>query len=249
MARQTPLLTLAVSKPKGFTAFGTSAVLHGLALGSVFAGAFGASGTLPDPAGLVCVIGMPPPEMVAPAPPAAPLPVGLQRLASVRQATLVDPTLTVPPKTPDGLPEPEAPDFLGNIGSGTGPGVEGGDPNATGSGSIVGGLDRVSAAAAVAPPPRPTRVSEGVQGPRRVNYVAPAYPQIAIVTHIEGKVVLDCLITEEGRIAEVTVLEGNPLLAPAAVEAVQQWRYTPTLVSGVRSAVIMKVTVNFTLSR
>ncbi len=82
-----------------------------------------------------------------------------------------------------------------------------------------------------------------------MHYVAPVYPAIAIASHVEGKVVLDCLITEEGRIAGVTVLEGNPLLTSAAAEAVQQWIYTPTLLSGVRSAVIMKVTVNFTLGR
>lgn len=248
MTRPAPSLTLAVPRSQGFTAFSASALLHTLALGTMLAVTFGASGTLPEPAGTVGTFNLPLPELAPPPPPPEAPPQGVRRLPSVAPPPAVEGHLTVPPVVPDGLPEPEAPDFVGSAVVCKGVCAVGGDPTGSGNGEIVGGIDRV-AAAIVATPPPPRRVSEGVQGPRRVHYVAPVYPPIAIATHVEGKVVLDCLITEEGRIAGVTVLEGNPLLTSAAAEAVQQWIYTPTLLSGVRSAVIMKVTVNFTLRR
>lgn len=244
MARSTPLLTLVVPKSRGFAAVGVSVVLHALAFGGAFVVAFGASGTLPDVVGRV-LITMPLPEIVPPPPPPGPPPGVTRRLPIVARQT-VDPTIRLPIATPDSIPEPEQPNFLGSIGIGIGDGVLGGDPDATGTGaSPIGGLGGPAPTATPAPI---LRVSE-VRGPRKVHYVPPVYPQIAIVAHIEGKVELDCIIDEDGHVRSVTVLEGNAILAPAAVEAVRQWRYTPTLVTGVRTPVLMRVTVNFGLSR
>ena len=78
--------------------------------------------------------------------------------------------------------------------------------------------------------------------------VPPVYPDAAVVSRIEGVVVLECLISPQGRVAEVTVLRGVPLLEEAAVDAVRQWVYTPTLMDGVPVPVLMTVTVRFDLT-
>ena len=65
---------------------------------------------------------------------------------------------------------------------------------------------------------------------------------------MQGRVILECLIGTDGRIARVKVLRSVPLLDEAATEAVRQWQYEPTLVNGVPVPVIMTVTVNFNLS-
>ncbi len=86
-----------------------------------------------------------------------------------------------------------------------------------------------------------------IKEPVKVRHVAPVYPPLAIATHVQGTVVLECMIGEDGRVSNIAVLRGNPLLGPAAVEAVGQWRYLPTLLNGVRVSVLLTVTVEFRL--
>jgi protein TonB len=136
---------------------------------------------------------------------------------------------------------PEAALDLG-IEGGVAGGVEGGVPGGV-VGGIVGGLPD-------APPPPPTgpvRVGLDVKEPRKVKDVRPVYPSIAVQGRIEGTVVLECVIDPRGRVVEVQVLEGLPLLDEAALEAVRQWVYTPTLINGVPTSVIMTVKVRFRL--
>jgi protein TonB len=92
------------------------------------------------------------------------------------------------------------------------------------------------------------RVGGAVKEPRKLKHVSPAYPEIARQARVQGVVILECTIGPDGRIEQVTVLRGIPLLDAAAVEAVRQWVYAPTLVNGVPARVIMTVTVNFKLS-
>ena len=77
--------------------------------------------------------------------------------------------------------------------------------------------------------------------------MAPVYPDLAVKARLQGVVILECQIDVRGRVAEAKVLRGNPLLTDAAVEAVRQWVYTPTLVNGVPVPVLMVVTVTFNL--
>ena len=63
-----------------------------------------------------------------------------------------------------------------------------------------------------------------------------------------GVVILECTISPQGKVTDVKVLRGIPLLDQAAIDAVKQWVYTPTLLNGVPVPVIMTVTVNFKLS-
>jgi protein TonB len=91
------------------------------------------------------------------------------------------------------------------------------------------------------------RVSSGPQAANLIYQVKPVYPQIAIRTRIQGTVVLEAVITKEGTIESLQVVSGHPLLTQAAVDAVKQWRYRPTMLNGDPVSVITTVTVTFTL--
>ncbi len=104
------------------------------------------------------------------------------------------------------------------------------------------------------PPPTPARkdplpVGGNIRPPARVVYVQPVYPQIALAARKEGTVILQAVIDENGSVREVKVLRSVPLLDDAAVQAVSQWKFTPTLLNGAPVPVVMTVTVGFTLQR
>ena len=92
------------------------------------------------------------------------------------------------------------------------------------------------------------RIGGAIRQPRKLKHVNPAYPDIARQARVQGVVILECTIGRDGQITDVKVLRGIPLLDAAAVDAVKQWVYEPTLVNGVPARVIMTVTVNFKLS-
>ena len=96
-------------------------------------------------------------------------------------------------------------------------------------------------------PPGPVRPGGNILPPSRTSYVAPVYPPVAITARREGTVVLEALIDETGTVRDVTVLRSVPLLDRAAIEAVRQWRYSPTRLNGVPVAILMTVNVTFTL--
>lgn len=104
------------------------------------------------------------------------------------------------------------------------------------------------------PPPRPSspriiQQSEGVQSGLLVYRVDPRYPQIAVSAGISGTVELRAIIGRDGRVRSVEVLSGSALLAPAAVAAVREWRYRPTLLNGETVEVETHVTVHFVLGQ
>ena len=73
------------------------------------------------------------------------------------------------------------------------------------------------------------------------------YPSIAQSARVQGVVIVEATIGPDGRVAEARVLRSIPLLDQAALDAVKQWVFTPTLLNGTAVPVIMTVTVNFTL--
>jgi protein TonB len=98
-----------------------------------------------------------------------------------------------------------------------------------------------------APPSVPVRVGGVVRQPTRVKFVAPMYPAIAQSARVQGIVIIEATIGANGRVEDARVLRSLQLLDAAALEAVRQWEYTPTLLNGVPVPVIMTVTVTFTL--
>jgi periplasmic protein TonB len=95
----------------------------------------------------------------------------------------------------------------------------------------------------------PYRPGGDIKPPVRTVYVAPPYPDLARAARIQGLVVIECTIDPSGRVVDPRVITGHPLLQNAALDAVRQWRYTATRLNGVPIAVLMTVTVNFTLGR
>jgi TonB family protein len=95
--------------------------------------------------------------------------------------------------------------------------------------------------------PRP--VGGAIREPRKVRNVRPDYPESMKARHIQGIVVLECVIAPTGRVSSVRLLRGvHDDLDRAAIEAVRKWEYTPTVIDGVPVPVIMTVTVNFRLT-
>jgi protein TonB len=96
-------------------------------------------------------------------------------------------------------------------------------------------------------PPQPVRVGGEIREPRRLKDVKPTYPPIAQQARVQGIVILEATIGAQGNVTDVRVLRSIPMLDQAALDAVKQWVYAPTLVNGVPVPVIMTVTVKFTL--
>jgi len=90
------------------------------------------------------------------------------------------------------------------------------------------------------------RVGGQVRPPLRVKEVAPVYPAIAQSARVQGDVVIEATIDEAGKVADARVVKSVPLLDQAALDAVRQWEYRPSLLNGVPTAVVMTVTVKFT---
>jgi len=124
----------------------------------------------------------------------------------------------------------------------------------SGGGEVVGALlvgDPPPDPAPPVPTPQPqapVRPGGIIRAPQKLHHVAPQYPAIARSAHVSGVVILEALIREDGSVSDVKVLRSVALLDLAAVEAVRQWRFTPTLLNGVPVQVIMTVTVAFTLN-
>jgi protein TonB len=86
-----------------------------------------------------------------------------------------------------------------------------------------------------------------MKAPVKTVHVAPVYPAIAQSARVQGVVILEAVLDARGRVDSVRVLRSIPLLDQAAVDAVQQWRFTPALLNGQAVPVVMTVTVDFTL--
>jgi protein TonB len=107
-----------------------------------------------------------------------------------------------------------------------------------------------AAPAAIAPPPpppAPLRVGGEIKEPKRIHYVPPVYPPIARAAKVQGMVIIQATIDRDGNVKDLQILRHQPMLDQAALDAVSQWKYTPTMLGGQPVEVILTVTVNFTL--
>jgi protein TonB len=97
-------------------------------------------------------------------------------------------------------------------------------------------------------PPAPVRPGGDIRAPAKIVHVPPRYPDIARAARVEGLVILEAIIDERGGVTGIRVLRSVALLDGAAIEAVRQWRYTPTLLNGVPVPVLMTITCRFSLA-
>jgi protein TonB len=231
----------APSAPPASSAFTgvVSVLLHAAALAAILVVPLLSDDALPDRSGEVQAFFASPIEL-APLPPPPPPPSAAPRVARAPKPVSGG-GFVAPVEVPTEI-VPEAVLDLGLDGDLAG-GVEGGVPGGV-VGGIVGGLPD----APPPPPAEPVRVGLEVKEPRRLKDVPPVYPSIAARSGLEGVVVLECIIDPRGRVVDVKVVRGLPLLDDAAIEAVRQWVYTPTLVNGVPTSVIMTVRVTFRLN-
>ena len=95
--------------------------------------------------------------------------------------------------------------------------------------------------------PDAVRIGGNIKEPKNIKRVQPAYPPIAQAAQVSGMVILEIQVGRDGGVDGARILRSIPLLDQAAIEAVMQWRFTPTVIDGRPVPVIMTVTVNFTL--
>jgi len=187
----------------------------------------------------------PPPPPPPPPPAAAPV-----KVVKVIQTDIVNGQLRTPTKIPQKvqmIKEDEAPPPVM-----ASTGVVGGVPGGVPGGSMGGVIGSVLSSTPVAVPkiatPQRVRVSSGVQSGLLIRKVNPAYPPLARQARIQGVVLLQAQISKDGNIENLQLISGHPMLAPAAIEAVKQWKYKPYLLNGEPVEVETQVQVNFTLA-
>jgi protein TonB len=188
----------------------------------------------------------PPPPPPPPPPPAA-APVKVVRQV---QSDLINGQLRTPTKIPQKvqmIKEEEAPPPEMSTGGVVG-GVPGGVPGGQMGGVIGGIISSTPVAVPKVATPQRVRVSLGVSQGLLIKKVQPAYPPLARQARIQGTVLLQAEISKDGTIENLRLISGHPMLAPAAIEAVKQWRYKPYMLNGEPVAVETQVQVNFTLS-
>jgi protein TonB len=214
-----------------------SIVIHGLIVCGAIVAPIVASDQLPEPRRAVEFV-----QVIATTPPVPPPPAAARSQSgavSNPHAAPVNPPETIEPEKPF---EP----FEAGVREG---GVPGGDPGSVPFSVCNRVLPPPPPPSAPQAPTNPIRVGGTINPPQKVRHVPPVYPALAIAVKKEGTVILDAVIGEDGRIRNLRVLRSIPLLDEAAMEAVRQWQFTPTLLNGQPVPVVMTVTVTFTLAR
>jgi protein TonB len=116
-------------------------------------------------------------------------------------------------------------------------------------GGITGGMPNVAAPVVAAPaverPKGPVRIGGDVKPPRLIYGPAAVYPILASQSHVHGLVVIDAIIDEHGNVVQEKVVSGHPLLIQAALKAVSERKYEPTVLDGEPTPVDLRVEVNF----
>jgi protein TonB len=187
---------------------------------------------------------MPP---MAPAPP--PAPASIARAVHVAPKVFTPGKLTAPTFIPKVVPtasiDATPPDVALNASLG---GVPGGVPGGQ-IGGITGGMPSVAAPTVPVPvaerPKGPVRVGGIVKPPRLIFGPPAVYPTLASQSHVHGIVVIDAIIDEHGSVIQEKVVSGHPLLLQAALKAVSERKYEPTILDGEPTPVDLRVEVNF----
>ena len=189
--------------------------------------------------------------LLAPPPPPAPIPkpIGIRavRTANVPRVFQID-KLIAPARIPNHIANideiPSVPDLGGTT------------PAGNNSGSIPGLL--MGSTPPLAPPAPAVEKPKPLRGPLRVggnvaeanliHRVQPAYPALAKSARVQGSVEFTAVISKDGRVENLQLVRGHPLLVAAARDAILQWQYRPTMLNGQPVEVTTAITVNFTLA-
>jgi protein TonB len=221
---------------RAWTTIPLSIAAHAVILGGLVVVPLMATGVLPSPQSVMMYVAPP----LIPPPPILPPPATTPPPSTAAPAAVPNPAV-VPLVEPSRInPEPELPPSPTLLSTARG-------APAPWSG-VPGGTGRISVTAPPPPPvTRPLPVGGNIKEPSKIRPVAPVYPAIAQSAKISGIVIIEATIGRDGTVIETRVLRSVPLLDKAAVDAVRQWRFTPTLLNGVPVPIVMTVTVNFEL--
>lgn len=236
-------------RPRAVTPLVVSSALHLVAVTLLAAPFLLLAQQLPEvPTVMAFVAPVPAP----PPPPPPPPPPSVGKPAKAAKPAERPSELIAPLSAPASI-EPEALVAEAGIADGGVPGgVEGGIPGGVVSG-IVGGLPGEPLPPPPPPPPvaaKPVRIGGDVHAPALVKRVEPQYPSFAAAAQLEGLVILEAVVDDEGRVTDVTVLRAaHPLLDREAVAAVKQWRYSPLKLNGKAHPFVLSVSLSFSLKR
>ena len=188
--------------------------------------------------------------LVAPPPPPPPPPPAAVPAAKVVQTNMLSTgQLRIPTRIPrrvEMIREEETP--LPAMAEGVVGGIPGGVPGGQLGGVIGGIISSTPTPTAIVPklePVKRIRISQGITQGMVISKIEPRYPKIAIAARVTGVVLLKAVISKEGEIKELQVVSGHPLLVPAAMDAVKQWRYRPYLLNGEPVEVETNIIVTF----
>jgi periplasmic protein TonB len=186
----------------------------------------------------------PPPPPPAPPPPVAAQVKTVKMVSQVLNGQLLAPSKI--PKSVKMIKEEEAPPAAMGVTGGVVGGVPGGQ-----AGGVLGSLINSANHTAPAPAeiPKRIRVSTGVAVGLLQTKVEPVYPFIALRARIQGTVQLRAVISKDGTIENLQLIECHPMLVEAAINAVRQWKYRPYTLSGEPVEVETTVFVNFHIDR
>lgn len=194
---------------------------------------------------LTTLLVAPPPPPPPPPPAAAPIKVVKPVARLIQAGKLVAPRAI--PKEISIIKEQELPPDVAAVG--VVGGVPGGVPGGQ-AGGVLGGI--IGGLGSNPPPPKegPKRIRVGgqVQQAKILNKTLPIFPALAKQARIQGTVRLQAIIAKDGSVQELQVLSGPPLLVQAALDAVRQWRYSPTLLNGEPVEVVTTIDVIFSLN-
>lgn len=188
---------------------------------------------LPDPAAH-----LPDYMLAAPLPPPPPAP----RVSAPGASRVISPGPVTPTKAPETI-EPESAPPAAALVPDIGPATAG----VPDSGGVMSGGTPLPSPPE---PPRqvaPIRVADLPVSPRKIVDVRPLYPDLARTARVEGTIIMEAVLDVSGRVTQVRLLQSVPLLDQAALDAVRQWRYTPSSYGGHAVSVLMTITVRFTL--
>jgi protein TonB len=192
--------------------------------------------------------------LVAPPPPPPPAAAQMQKIVhQIQTDVLSTGELRTPTKIPrkiQMIKEDEAPPPMAVTGGVVG-GVPGGIPGGQ-MGGVIGSVISATNSLANVPKfvpvtPQRVRISQGVTKGLLIHKEEPAYPALARAARVQGDVVLSAVIDVNGQIQNLTLVSGHPMLVPAAIAAVRQWRYKPYLLNGAPVEVETTITVIFSL--
>ena len=231
------------------SAAGHLAITIALVLSTIYA-----TDVLPVPRDVITFVS------VAPPPPPPPPPVVAERVPKAKKPVVTKTAVSrpapvvarVPVAAPVVAPDTIAPETGLEGGEFERPVIEAGFEDGV-PGGIAGGIVGGFESAPPPPPPparvEPVRIGGDVSAPRLIYRVEPEYPSIAVSAQIEGMVILEATVDDTGAVRDARVLRAHGVLGPAAVRAVEQWRYEPLMLNGKPAPFVLTVTVSFSLSR